>query len=319
MLNRMHERLGTAGFIVSVIALVFALAGGAYAAKNGLSGKQKKEVKSIATSVAKGLQGTGPQGPKGDPGAAGAAGKDGTNGTPGAPGADGKLVEVTPVASGALECEGRGGALLEEEGSSAPAVEVCSGEEGSPWTAGGVLPPGATETGTWAFHGGTEKVTVVTETEPTATQEVTIGDTEAWVPFSFTLPLPVGKTLSWVGSGAASNQVHFSGESNFSDFDGGGPEKLGCKGTAAGPFAPPGHLCVYLSPGTLEGASFTEPCKPGCGTNGSGRYGGFLVFSVTENPASAQGTWIVKAPCAEDEEIVEEANEAEFVCVKKSA
>jgi Collagen triple helix repeat (20 copies) len=97
MLTRVHQKLGTAGFVISIVALVVALGGGAYAASGGLSGKQKKEVEKIAKSVSKsGKTGaTGPAGPagavgakgdagaKGDTGPAGAAGANGTNGTNG--------------------------------------------------------------------------------------------------------------------------------------------------------------------------------------------------------------------------------------------
>ena len=48
MFSRIHEQLGTAGFVISIVALVFAMAGGAIAANGGLNGKQKKEVKKFA-------------------------------------------------------------------------------------------------------------------------------------------------------------------------------------------------------------------------------------------------------------------------------
>jgi hypothetical protein len=103
VISRIHGKLGTAGFIISIVALVAALGGGAYAANSALSGKQKKEVEKIAKSVSKpGKTGaTGPAGPagaagaKGDTGAAGAtggtgaAGAAGTNGTNGTNGTTG--------------------------------------------------------------------------------------------------------------------------------------------------------------------------------------------------------------------------------------
>jgi hypothetical protein len=121
MISRMHERLGTAGFIVAIVALVAALGGSAYAANAGLSAKQKKQVTAIAKQYAgkPGAQGAkgdngsnGAQGAKGDKGDAGAAGAAGGPGAPGAPGKEGK-----------------------------------EGPEGSPWPAGGTLPSGETETG----------------------------------------------------------------------------------------------------------------------------------------------------------------------------
>ena len=53
MLTRIHRKLGTAGFVISIVALVAALGGGAYAASGGLTGKQKKEVEKIAKKYAK--------------------------------------------------------------------------------------------------------------------------------------------------------------------------------------------------------------------------------------------------------------------------
>lgn len=95
MYSIFRNRFGVPG-VISVIALVFAMMGGAYAASKGgsasasrLNSKQKKEVKTIAKS----FQGTGPagapgqagpegkQGPKGDPGANGTDGTDGADGT----------------------------------------------------------------------------------------------------------------------------------------------------------------------------------------------------------------------------------------------
>jgi hypothetical protein len=113
-LTRIHQRLGTAGFIISIVALVAALGGGAYAASGGLTGKQKKEVEKIAKKY---------------------AGKPGANGTNGAPGAKGDAgAKGDPGAKGDAGAKGEKGE---------------KGAEGSPWTAGGVLPSGKTETGAW--------------------------------------------------------------------------------------------------------------------------------------------------------------------------
>jgi hypothetical protein len=109
---RRHLRLSPAG-VVAVIALVFAMAGGAFAANHSGSG---------ATASAKAKK--GPRGPKGATGAAGAqgpagpAGKDGTNGTNGTTGATG--------ATGQTGATGFSGFTK-------------------------TLPPKETETGTWGF------------------------------------------------------------------------------------------------------------------------------------------------------------------------
>jgi hypothetical protein len=90
-MKRIHQRLGTAGFIISIVALVAALSGGAYAA-GGLTKAQEKQVTKIAKKYAgkPGAVGaTGPVGAAGKEGARGAAGTNGTNGANGANGANG--------------------------------------------------------------------------------------------------------------------------------------------------------------------------------------------------------------------------------------
>jgi hypothetical protein len=120
MLSRLHNKLGTAGLVVAIVALIAALGGAAYAASdNHLSGGEKKEVKKIAKKYA---GKPGPTGPTGPQGPAGANGKNGVNGATGPTGPEG------------------------EQGPTGPA-----GPEGSPWTAGGVLPSGKTLKGHWAY------------------------------------------------------------------------------------------------------------------------------------------------------------------------
>ena len=125
MISRIHSKLGTAGFIVSIVALVAALGGGAYAAKQaGLNSKQKSQVRTIAKEEAKKNPGT--------PGAPGAPGAAGAKGDTGAQGPEGKEGPEGP------------------EGPQGPKGATGSqGPEGSPWTAGGILPTGKTETGVW--------------------------------------------------------------------------------------------------------------------------------------------------------------------------
>jgi len=134
MFSTLRNRFGTPG-VIAVIALVFAMAGGAFAAAGGLTGKQKKEVKSIAKS----FQGTGPAGPVGPVGANGANGKDGTNGEKGATGPQGSIGNTGPQGS---------------IGNTGPQGSIGNtGPQGDPWTAGGTLPVEATEAGGWAVGG----------------------------------------------------------------------------------------------------------------------------------------------------------------------
>jgi len=125
MFSVLRNRFGIPG-VISVIALIFALTGSAFAAKYIITSTSQ-----IKPSVLKKLKGpkgpkgaTGPAGPAGPAGAAGAvgkegpAGKEGPQGEPGEPGEDGQ-----------------------------------DGQNGSPWTVGNVLPEGAMETGDWAVNG----------------------------------------------------------------------------------------------------------------------------------------------------------------------
>lgn len=141
MFSLLRNRFGIPG-VIAVIALVFAMIGGAYAASKGLTSKQKKEVTKIAKKYAGKPGATGPQGPAGP---AGANGKDGANGQNGANGKDGKSV-VTGIATPA-ECPD-GGITVEVQGSGVK-KKICNGKTGFTET----LPSGMTETGTWVALG----------------------------------------------------------------------------------------------------------------------------------------------------------------------
>jgi Collagen triple helix repeat (20 copies) len=118
MLSLLRNRFGVAG-IVSMIALVLAMGGGAWAAKKYLITSTGQ----IKPSVLKALKGqTGSAGPQGPQGLVGPTGLVGPQGPPGTAGAKGDT-----------------------------GAKGATGLEGSPWTAGGVLPGGKTETGMWSF------------------------------------------------------------------------------------------------------------------------------------------------------------------------
>jgi hypothetical protein len=120
MFKRIHAKLGSAGLIVAIVALVAALSGIAIAAGPKLSSTQKKEVKKIA----KGLVPKGPTGPAGPQGPAGAAGPAGAKGDAGAPGAKG-----------------------------ATGPTGATGPEGPAGPTETKLPPGETLKGTWSIAG----------------------------------------------------------------------------------------------------------------------------------------------------------------------
>lgn len=292
MLQRIRDQIGSAGLIVAIVALLAALSGGAYAATNsggseatasakakqGKQGKPGKPGKTGATGP------QGPAGPQGLPGANGAKGDAGANGASGTNGANGKSVGLTPAT--ALQCEERGGVILKDEGAPPVVSEICNGKvgpqgiAGNPWAVESTLPIDATETGTWAFSGGVQ--TIATEVEGVK-QDVVVGDTEGMrVPIS--IPVKLSAPLPAAG-------VHYSTEPNFTDFDEGGSETIGCDGSTALPKAPKGNLCIYQ--GSAVGAEFLEMRTPGGGTKGSGMTGGFMKFAITEGAARGSGTWAV--------------------------
>lgn len=215
MYSRLHNRLGTAGFVLAIVALVAAVAGTAFAA-TGLNSKQKKEVKKIAKSVA------------GSPGAPGAAGANGLNGAAGA-----------------------------------------AGPQGDPWTAGGTLPSGQTETGTWSAAFTT--------------------DYGAAVSISFPIPLAAAlddKHVKKVGVGK-------SPPAECDDGSGGAA-------SGANPEADPGFLCVFAT-SFENGGSVGAVADPLTGTSGAARTGAVVFIGTTSEPPSeppdtGMGTFAVTAP-----------------------
>ena len=96
MLGRIHQKLGTVGLIVSVVALVAALAGTAFAATK-LNSVQKKEVVKIAKKYAGKPGSAGVQGPTGPQGATGPAGTTGAEGPQGEEGPEGPTGPTGPA------------------------------------------------------------------------------------------------------------------------------------------------------------------------------------------------------------------------------
>lgn len=146
MFSRMHSKLGTAGLIVAVVALVAALTGAAFAA-GGLTKQQENQVTKIAKKYA-GKQGAaGPQGLPGGNGTNGANGKDGAAGSPGAAG------KGVVLGTAGVECP-TGGTTVQVEGS-ATKKSVCNGEKGG---FSEVMPSGTTSTGAWSMGTGSPDV-----------------------------------------------------------------------------------------------------------------------------------------------------------------
>lgn len=256
MISRIQDKFGTAGLVVAIVALVAALAGTAFAAA-GLNGKQKKQVTAIAKKYA------GKQGPAGPAGPVGPAGPAGAKGEQGADGADGNNGQsVTSSAATVGECPDGGIKLTSSSGSTA----ICNGAdgeegpEGSPWTAEGFLPAGATQTGTWG-------------------DSYTEGEV-ALIPISFSLPLEQAPAATLVPPSESTADCP------------GVVEGV--------PTAEPGQLCVYeavfqgnfpeegfTAPGFLDPTAFFGP--------GANKTGAVVLYECTSAVCRTYGTWAVTA------------------------
>jgi hypothetical protein len=291
MFSTLRTRFGIPG-VISVMALVFAMFGGAYAATNGSSGGK-------ATASAKAKKGPrGPKGATGPQGPAGPQGPKGDTGAPGTPGKDGTSVANSTEPAGP-NCKAGGTKLV---GTST--TYACNGEKGAtgatgkkgdPWTVGGTLPEEATETGAWAFGTGA----AVPEGEVLR------------VSISFPIPLAAELTeaeaVTCVPNCAAESHIHFINQEG-KEVTAASPIEEGlvenpphCDGTAAAPSADPGHLCVYT--GSLVGATIGTPPTNifpirlvGAGNffeAGASTAGATLIFSQVSETATGVGTFAV--------------------------
>jgi hypothetical protein len=262
--------------VIALVALVFAVTGGAFAAtgggnsssnnSNGRSGSGRagtREIARVAKAKKKAPVGKpGPRGPQGPAGPAGSAGPQGPGGAAGAKGENG--------AAGGTGPQG-------PQGERGPQGEPGSaGKEGSPWTDGGTLPSGKTETGTWSVF-------------PTAANE----GSSIWLPMSFPIPLESEefKTETPV---IEEGSVHFFKKGEVAQ-----PGE-GCgEGSAAKPEAEPGNLCIYTGQSERiqpEDMSTHSPAFPE--QLGAGATGFVLSLVVPHGGAGLQaaGTWAVTAP-----------------------
>lgn len=153
MFSAMRRRVRLSpSVVIATAALVFAMAGGAYAASKYVITSTKQ----IKPSVLKSLSGkpgpVGPAGPAGPVGAAGAGGAGtvgpqgpaGGAGEHGSPGANGESVVTKAIAVGVAACSKEGGAEFKVGGGTA--TTACNGKTGFTAT----LPSGKIEMGAWS-------------------------------------------------------------------------------------------------------------------------------------------------------------------------
>jgi hypothetical protein len=280
---RLREPFGKAGLTVAVIALVFAMMGGAYAASNGGG--------NATSSAKKGPR--GPKGPKGDTGPAGAQGPAGAKGDAGSPGADGKGAEAVsftgskgPIAGvtcteGGVEVKSADGTTLVCNGKKGK--NGLPGAQGEPWTAGGLLPSGETETGSWGLNIVSKETPPAPETEDPPTFAG-----QAYESISFPIPLAESPEMVVVDSSHAEE----------------GATK-GCPGIVNGlPVAEEGSgtlpkLCVYFGPAptgfTQSNVIGRNPVTGGLFGNGSSRAGAVLWGICQQASCAVAGTWAATA------------------------
>ncbi len=262
------RRRATYANVAMTLALVFAMTGGAYAAKKYLITSTKQ----ISPSVLKQLVGkagpAGANGKDGAPGAQGPQGPAGANGKDGTNGADGKEGPAGPKGAtgqtGPKGLEGSKGAT----GPTGPAGVINTE---------GPLPEGKTETGAWAI--GT----------------VDVPETKG---FAFSV---VGTAISFpirLAEGLEAGQVHAVNDK--------GEELVGleelvpstaCLGSVAAPSAAPGNLCVYygaLSHTPVPGVLIANPSKEFGVTSATGALIEMVAGKENEpEPVSGSGAWAV--------------------------
>lgn len=222
MFSKLGGRLGGPGLVIAVLALVLSVGGAAWAANKYVITSTSQ----IKPSVLKKLKGTkGPRGPVGPAGATGLTGPTGAKGEkgdkgdkgdPGTAGDNGQNGQSVTASSATVgECPAGGTKFTVGAASNT----ICNGEEGSPWAAGGVLPPTQTETGMWGSDAKESEIVLM--------------------PISFNIPIDPAPEPIYVEFGETSAP--------------------GCPGVVNGmPTADPGKLCLYvnLSSGGEELRSF---------------------------------------------------------------
>ncbi|MET0307059.1 MAG: hypothetical protein ABW196_12655 [Solirubrobacterales bacterium] len=291
MLSPLRNRFGIPG-VISVIALVFAMFGGAYAATNPGGGS------STATSSAKGKPGprgkpgkpgpAGPQGPAGPAGPAGAKGDTGAAGANGSNGTNGKSAETVPFAGsktiGSVTCS-EGGTEVKSASST---VLVCNGKKGTNGTNGTtgfteVLPPGKTETGTWVVGSGP------------------LGQRRIPIPFAIPLSAPLVNAEECGLSTNPECKAHWISEDGKEFLGVFGEEEVAasaaCDGTPAAPTADPGHLCIYTGAEQSVEHTYNGLILQVTGTEASGAStsGAITTFVAENSLAFAYGSWAVTA------------------------
>lgn len=266
MFRSIRQRHVNATTIVAVIALVFAMTGGAWAAKRYLITSTSQ----ISPKVLKALKGvSGKNGANGVSGATGPAGAGGSQGSQGPSGATGP--------QGPQGIPGEKG----EKGE-----KGAKGLTGEPWTPNGQLPAKATETGAWAF-GPINKPGAVAN--------------ELVASFAIQLAAPLEGGGKCEGPKVSAEcHVHFinvagkeqTGVEGTELID---PKETGaCLGSHENPTATSGNLCVYATELSNVEVTSSEFIQSAGGGEGAGKTGAILQMLLGPGTnAEGHGTWAV--------------------------
>jgi len=272
MFSSIRKRLTFAN-VAMTLALVFAMSGGAYAAKKYLI-TSIKQIKPSVVAQLKGKDGKdGAQGPAGAQGPVGPAGKDGAQGKEGLNGTDGK--------------DGKAGATGPAGPTGPTGPKGLTGPEGqSGFTE--TLPPGKTETGEWSL----------VRNVPGSGERVAAAN-------SFNIPLASVPTAHYLRK--TGKEPFYNGETEKEE------ERTvaGCSGTVVSPTAAAGNLCIYTSEeasafkNVFGNIILPVVCPLSSGgacvgsTTGADKYG-FGLETISESElgpglVSVAGTWAVTA------------------------
>ena len=264
MFSRIRKRLTFAN-IVMTLALVFAMSGGAYAAKKYLI-TSTKQISPKVIAQLKGKNGT--NGVNGTNGTNGVNGKDGAQGPVGGKGPAGEKGEKGDKGEQGLKgTTGLQGSVGPQGTTGTNGTNGTNGAAGEPWTPNNTLPSGATEKGAWAASGMPATLPGFPTVEG------------LWTSISFTIPLVSAPAAHVIAEGAKGT--------------GGGT----CPTTseASKPEAEPGNLCIFEA-SSEQNLLAIIPANPAVGL-GSGATGSVLFIGANK-PAEVmfvKGTWAVMA------------------------